>query len=83
MSKAATESLPSRDRTYRWANLIVGFHTTRGFWRHLPPEKYRKAIQYVAAVWADANDNFIPRKKLKRPRWFPKRFVFPDKPSRF
>lgn len=74
---------PGRDRSHRWANLIVGFCSPRRWWRQLSAKRYAAAIKYVAAVWASANDNHVPAAQLKRPDWFPRRYLWPDKPRKF
>lgn len=66
-----------RDRTYRWANLIVGFQIPRAWLRRLSVRKYVQVIKYVRFVWEKANDN-NPR-TVKRPRWFPPHYLWGKK----
>ena len=68
------ETLPSRDRTYRWANHLVGFNVPRWWIRKLSPAKYEKAIKYITYMWLTANDNIV--KRVNRPQWFPKKYIW-------
>jgi hypothetical protein len=66
------------DRIHAWANLIVGFNLPRRFVRSLGIGRRVRLIEYVNYVWLKANDN-SPR-RVERPRWLPKRFIWGRRP---
>ena len=74
MSSNRDDAKLGRNRTHRWANLIVGLHTPRAWWRKLSPGKFVKAVAYVRNIWLLANDNNVCR--MDRPRWFPKWYIW-------
>jgi hypothetical protein len=81
VSRANPDTLPGRDRAHVVSVYIGGFHTPRAWWRSLSPGRYRRACLYVWAMIAAASDNIVPRSALKRPRWFPKRYIWGDPKS--
>lgn len=70
---------PGRDAAHRVATLMVGWYTPRWWWRRLSPGKFRRACKFVACSFAAASDNYVPASDLKRPQWFPKRYVYGGK----
>ncbi len=67
-----------RDEAYKMAVQLAGWHTPRWWWRALPAARFFKAATFVACMMAAASDNPVPARNLKRPPWFPKRYVYGD-----
>lgn len=83
MSKRKQGGTSDRDEAYRLAKYLAGWHTPRWWWRGLSRGKFFRAVSFVSCMIAAAGDNRLPAKNLKRPRWFPKRYVYGSKPVRF
>lgn len=65
------------DKVHEWANLIVGLCIPRRAIRKMSLNKRNKLVEYVAYIWDSANDNKVRR--VPRPKWFPKKWLWPKK----